>query len=67
MLWCILSLFAGALIFASGILFERSFYEVEEEETEEAFPYAENMSAEAQRQWENLLNYDGSGKENEDE
>ena len=65
MVWCILSLFAGALIFASGVLFERSFYEAEEDEHDEAFPYSETMSAEAQKQWENLLNY--AGKENEDE
>ena len=67
MVWCMLSLFAGAIIFASGILFERSFYEVEEEESEEAFPYSETMSEKAQKQWEELLNYDGNGKENENE
>lgn len=67
MVWCILSLFAGAVIFASGILFERSFYEVEDGEDDDAFPYSESMSSAAQKQWEELLNYDGNGKENEDE
>ena len=69
MLWNLIFMLAGALIFAAGVFFERDF--AVSEETEEADePYTEEteeISPRVLKQWENLLGYDGNEQEDSDE
>ncbi len=59
---------AGALVFASGIAFERLIAISEEESDEEAFEEeGEEVPQAIAKQWENLLGYDGNEQEAEDE
>ena len=65
MLWCLIFMLAGALLFASGIAFERDFFareDFEEENEEEA-----EVPPVVLKQWENLLGYDGNEQEVYDE
>lgn len=67
MAWCMISTLIGAIIFASGMAFERllstELPEVEKE-TEDKIPAKEDMSFFGQ--WKNLLDYDGTRQEESD-
>ena len=68
MLECPIFMLAGALVFASGIAFERLLAISEEETEEEIFEEeAEKIPQAIAKQWENLLGYDGNEQEAEDE
>lgn len=68
MLECLIFMLAGALVFASGIAFERLLAISEEETEEEIFEEeAEEIPQAIAKQWENLLGYDGNEQEAEDE
>ncbi len=65
---CLIFMLAGALVFASGIAFERLLAISEEETEEEIFEEeAEEVPMAYAKQWENLLGYDGNEQEAEDE
>lgn len=65
MIWNLVFMIFGALIFGAGIFFERErAYTPEEEETEAE---EENIPEGMLRQWENLLGYDGNEQEEYDE
>lgn len=68
MLECLIFMLAGALVFASGIAFERLLAISEEETEEEIFEEEAGEIPQAiAKQWENLLGYDGNEQEAEDE
>ncbi|MBR3847669.1 MAG: hypothetical protein IKM21_00065 [Oscillospiraceae bacterium] len=68
MLECLIFTFAGALVFASGIAFEKLLAISEEETEEEIFEEEAGEIPQAiAKQWENLLGYDGNEQEAEDE
>lgn len=68
MFGCLIFMFAGALVFAAGIAFERLVAISEEDGEEEIFEEAEEeLSQEMLKQWENLLGYDGNEQEEENE
>ena len=63
MIMCMASMLLGALIFASGIAFERMpKYAKSRDAGEKSVSEAESELA---RQWENLLGYDGNEQEEE--
>ena len=64
MVWNLIFMIFGALIFGAGMLFERDSLFVPEEEKEET---EENIPEGVLRQWENLLGYDGNEQEEYDE
>lgn len=65
---CLIFMLAGALVFASGIAFEKLTTVSEEETEEEIFEEeAEEVPQAIAKQWENLLGYDGNEQEAEDE
>jgi len=66
MIWNLLFMLAGALIFAAGVIFERDSY-VCEDENEDLPENEEKFSSRVLKQWENLLGYDGNEQEDEDE
>lgn len=66
MLECFVFMLAGALVFASGIAFEKLSC-IREEEMETPTETAEELSEEMLKQWEALLGYDGNEREDEDE
>lgn len=61
MIWCLISMLLGALVFGSGIVFEKLLNAEPQKEAEEAEP--ENVDHTLLRQWENLLGYDGTEQE----
>lgn len=68
MLWNLIFMLMGALIFAAGVFFERDSA-VSEEETDEIYENeeTEEISPSVLKQWENLLGYDGNEQEDDDE
>ncbi len=66
MIWNLIFMLAGALLFGAGIAFEKGLFMQENIEDEE-----ENVSDEVSplvlKQWENLLGYDGNEQEVFDE
>ena len=68
MLWNLIFMLAGALIFAAGVVFERDFVTSEEEAADEPCDEEiEEVSPRVLKQWENLLGYDGNEQEDNDE
>ncbi len=64
MLWCLLSVLVGAAVFASGIYFERWKNEGKNAPCESASVQMNESGL--LRQWENLLEYDGTKQEVEE-
>ena len=62
MIWCLIFMLFGAFLFAGGIAFERDWICAEDEELIE-----EENDFVMQKQWENLLGYDGTEQEVNDE
>lgn len=61
MIWCLISMIFGALVFGSGIVFEKLLSAEPHTENEAAEP--EKIDHKLLRQWENLLGYDGTEQE----
>ncbi len=64
MLWCLLSVLVGAAVFASGMYFERG-KSGEKDDLCKAETLYTNESV-LLKQWENLLEYDGTKQEVEE-
>lgn len=62
MIWCLISMVLGALVFGAGIVFEKLSSAEPEPENEIEEP-AEKVNPALLRQWENLLGYDGTEQE----
>ena len=67
MLWNLIFMLAGALIFAAGVFFERDSVDFEEVPDEYLEEEKEEVSPRVLKQWENLLGYDGNEQEDIDE
>ncbi len=67
MLWNLIFMLSGALIFAAGVMFERDFEVSDEENTPVEEEKNEEISPRVMKQWENLLGYDGNEQEDSDE
>lgn len=61
---CFLAMLFGVLIFSGGMLFERFDFTTPEETEEKE---KTEINTDFLKQWENLLNYDGNGQEEEHE
>lgn len=61
MIWCLMSMLLGALVFGAGIVFEKLVSA--EVSAEKAEPEGEAFDPVLYRQWENLLGYDGTEQE----
>ena len=61
MIWCLISMVLGALVFGAGIVFEK----LVSAEKYAAGDESENndFNEKLYRQWENLLDYDGTEQE----
>ncbi len=66
MVWCLLSMILGALIFCAGMMIEQFMTNRPQpsETTEESYAEADPLLF---RQWENLLGYDGTKQEGFDD
>lgn len=62
MVWCVISMLAGAALFAAGITFERACG-AERGIKMSAPQNDERMDESSLIQWKNLLNYDGNVEE----
>lgn len=61
MIWCLISMVLGALVFGAGIVFEKLSNAEPQARTEATEP--ERVDRTLLRQWENLLGYDGREQE----
>lgn len=61
MIWCIMSMLLGALVFGAGIVFEKLVNAEAPVKKEKATN--EVFDPKLYRQWENLLGYDGTEQE----
>ena len=61
MVWCLVSVLVGAVVFGAGIMFERLSGAENDEYIEQ--PEEAEIDPVLSRQWEKLLGYDGTEQE----